>query len=378
MARAVPSPPESPEAREGTFAHEVGEWALRNPALPIPTSFEFRGVLENVPEEMQDGVRLYRDAVLKIADGYGTTAGFEQRFHLKQIHPDAFGTSDAWVYDSKDQTLYVFDLKYGAGIMVGVAGNKQLRYYALGVLLTIPYPATKVVIVIVQPRGYHVDGPVREERIDALELLDFAADLKDAIARTEDLNASLAAGAHCKFCPAARVCPELDRHAQEVAKLEFSAPVEVVDAVPVPAVDHSKISAALAVADALEFKIRQLREFAYSEAMHGRTPPGWKLAQKRARRKWRDEKAAADFLAMYGLEPAACFTDPELKSPAQVEDIIRGKKFKEAIKPLTVSNSSGYVLVPESDNRPAIKLDAKSEFTAVIENHDTGPLLPGG
>lgn len=358
LAKSAPPPPSSAYAEEGTFAHAVAEFCLHNRCAPPA---EFQG--QPVPEEMREAVTEYCEVVMSAVHESGTVdSGFEQRFHLKQIHPDAFGTADAWTYNGEQRLLRVFDFKYGAGVPVEAKGNPQLRYYALGVLLEKPDLLVDTVrVVIVQPRCYHPDGPVRSEDIDALELLDFEADLRRYIAATEDPNAPLVPGEHCRFCPAARICPKLEEKAQALARMEFAPVASAPEALP--AYEPQKLAEALALADILEARIKQVREFAYAEAMHGRTPPGWKLVNKQARRKWRDEAEAAEALGLYGL-PDDSIYERSLRSPAQIEKAL-GKANAELLNSLVVKESSGYTLVPESDKRPAVKLDAKSEFTPV-------------
>lgn len=358
LAKSAPPPPSSAYAEEGTFAHAVAEFCLHNRCAPPA---EFQG--QPVPEEMREAVTEYCEVVMSAVHESGTVdSGFEQRFHLKQIHPDAFGTADAWTYNGEQRLLRVFDFKYGAGVPVEAKGNPQLRYYALGVLLEKPDLLVDTVrVVIVQPRCYHPDGPVRSEDIDALELLDFEADLRRYIAATEDPNAPLVPGEHCRFCPAARICPKLEEKAQALARMEFAPVASAPEALP--AYEPQKLAEALALADILEARIKQVREFAYAEAMHGRTPPGWKLVNKQARRKWRDEAEAAEALGLYGL-PDDNIYERSLRSPAQIEKVL-GKANAELLDSLVVKESSGYTLVPESDKRPAVKLDAKSEFTPV-------------
>lgn len=60
-------------------------------------------------------------------------------------------------------------------------------------------------------------------------------------------------------------------------------------------------------------------------------------------------------------------TEPELKSPAQVEKLLP-KEHKKILESLTVSVSSGLTLVPVSDKRQAAKPDALTEFKG-IEDH---------
>ena len=117
--------------------------------------------------------------------------------------------------------LSVIDLKYGAGVPVEVEDNPQLLYYGLGALLANKqWKPHEVEVVIVQPRCPHPDGPVRSQVLQVVDLLEFAADLVEAVKRTEEaseqhatldtlnwMRAYLNPGDHCRWCPAAAICP---------------------------------------------------------------------------------------------------------------------------------------------------------------------------
>jgi hypothetical protein len=115
----------------------------------------------------------------------------------------------------------------------------------------------------------------------------------------------------------------------------------------------------------LEAYIKQVREFAYGEAEHGRCPPGWKLVQKRATRRWRDEHSALQLLSeKFKLSAPELCEEPKLKSPAQVEKLL-AKGARGALTDLVSAESSGFTLAPESDPREPAKTDAKSEFGVI-------------
>ena len=231
------------------------------------------------------------------------------------------------VWHAFSKTLYVFDYKHGAGIAVEVENNPQLLYYGLGALLASGYPAKRVKLVIVQPRCDHADGPVRDWEIDAIDLLDFRADLKAYAEATQRADAVLVSGDHCKFCAAAPLCPALEKKAQAVAKLEFS---------PVLSYDPAKLAAALDMLDAVDARAKAIREFAYQEAMEGRAPPGYKLVAKRAIRKWSDETALATRLEdTFG---DVLYQPRKVCSPAQLEDELTASDLSRRF-PISLSKS---------------------------------------
>ncbi|MBF0421092.1 MAG: DUF2800 domain-containing protein [Magnetococcales bacterium] len=148
---------------------------------------------------------------------------------------------------------------------------------------------------MVQPRCHHPDGPVRRWRIDAVSLLEWSADLVDAARRTSAEDAPLNTGSHCKFCPAAGVCPALRDHALELAKIEFNQVDQRVPVAP-ESLSPEMLARVLKQAAIVEDWIRRVQEFAHFEAEAGRIPLGFKLVPKRATRKWRDDAEVEQLL----------------------------------------------------------------------------------
>ena len=219
---------ESVYAAEGTAAHELAAACLEKTPFKAPEDFlgkAFNGF--EVTEEMAEAVEVYRTAIL---DEYemGDELMVEQRFDLSHVYPGCFGTNDALLYRESEGLLIVYDYKHGRGVPVEVEGNKQLLYYALGACTgKHNRRVEQVELVIVQPRCPHPNGPVRRWRFDAVDLLDFEAELRAAARRTEDSD-ERHAGSHCKFCPAAPTCEALRNHALEAAKAEFTDAGDVV------------------------------------------------------------------------------------------------------------------------------------------------------
>lgn len=335
-------------AEEGTRAHEHAAECLAND-LDADVAHGL---------EMAEAVQVYLDTVRGDAGDTAPLRYIEQKFHLKEVHPDLFGTADCVQVWPKQKFMRVYDYKHGAGVAVEVEDNEQLKYYALGALITYGKPITEVELVIVQPRCPHAGGQVRRHRFKAFELMDFEGDLVKAAKATEAPDAPLKLGEHCKWCKAAALCPEAKKKAQAAAKIEFAADKPY---------DPAELAEALALAETLDSWVTSVRAFAYGEATHGRTPPGWKLVDKRPSRKWKaDEHTIETELSRIGLTVLDIYEPREVKSPAQIEKVIgKGKKNADrlaVVETLTEKVSSGQTLVPESDARPAVKNSAQEDF----------------
>jgi hypothetical protein len=356
-------------AEEGTQAHEIAseviERYLRTGKIVWP---------KTISGEMQAAIQIYIDAIF--ADPPVRSAGdlvfIEQKFDLSELYTGPFGppggTCDAVIYRASSKKLQVFDLKYGAGIFVEVEHNDQLLYYALGALLHTKLPVSEVEVAIVQPRHEGSD-PVRRWTFPAIDILDFADRLVKSARATENPKAPLVPGDHCRFCPAAGVCPKLEEKALEVAKAEFTDEFPMDDAKTSLPYDPQKLSKTLQGLPVLEAFIAQVRKLAYTEAVNGRTPPGFKLVDKQARRKWKiaDEAELVEELRSAFSLPADTFYDHSVKSPAQVEKLL-AKAGKQKLKEFVESKSSGMTLVSEDDPRPEIQVVPGAEFDLIEED----------
>jgi hypothetical protein len=353
-------------AARGTVAHHVAATCLEGDL----DAFDFLGFKMSVDghdiemdEEDIGAVQVYLDTIRADAtadDGDAPVRMVEHKFHLHQVHKDLYGTADCVQMFRGQKLLRVYDYKHGSGKAVNVKDNPQLLYYAMGALLGSGVLVNEVEIVIVQPRCPHSDGPVRRQRLPAGGLLDFRADLLEAVARTEAPNASRTPGDHCLWCECQAVCPEMRGIAQAAAKLEFS---------PAATYDAQLLADTLEQLPRIESWVESVRAFAYGEAERGRTPPGYKLVEKVPRRKWIDTHTAEIELGNIGLGESDIYPEREIKSPAQIEKVI-GKAKKNADKLAVVATlckavSSGSTLVPLADKRPPLKRSAQEDFTNV-------------
>lgn len=309
-------------AEEGTLAHDVGAKILLG-----DTGVE-------CDEEMLEAVNIYVDYIEKLRYEMPDFEAVEQRLSLAAYHPALFGTADYVAYFAHTKTLHVVDYKHGRGIPVGVVGSKQLMYYGLGALHENKFPIEKVVLTIVQPRCYHPDGPIRSWETDPITMLDFAAQLIEDAKKTEMKDAPLNPGEHCRFCPAQPTCKAIEEKALANAQDSFSN---------VEKYDPDKLAQTLNLIPQIEAWCKSVREFAYQQASLGNCPPGFKLVDKRATRKWKEG------FAPIGEE----WYDRKLKSPAQMEKILP-KDRKASIEPFTIKESSGKSLVSANDDREPV------------------------
>jgi hypothetical protein len=324
LCSTVPPAVESAYAAEGTKAHELASGLLMGRSVELPDP------------DMAEAVAEYVNLCKKYIETKNAVAYIERKFDLSKVYPGCFGTADFVCYWPQHKKLIVIDFKYGSGIWIDPKDNPQLLYYGLGAVLDLNLPDVETVeLGICQPRCG--DGAYRCVEVSVMDLLDFRTELIEYAKATEVPDAQLTPGEHCRFCPASGVCPALQSRANDVAKMEF--------AVSPSSYDPTQLAQALAMRD-------------YAELSAGREIPGWKLVEKRATRKWNDEKAVADLLEDFGDQ---AYAPRELKSPAQMEKT--DKKMYAVVADNVVKESSGCTVVPESDKRPAVKqITAQQDF----------------
>ncbi len=338
---------DSEYAAEGTLAHETAAKCLTDRC----DAWEL--IADKVTAEMSEAVQVYLNTVRPLMD---KAAGvrIERKFHRPDLHPQYYGTADLACYFQDDKTLDITDYKHGVGIVVEVDENPQLMYYAYGLLDA--YPDTEwVKLRIVQPRGFHHDGPVREWQCSVDFLRSWAeVDLLPAM-REAELDNSLDAGEWCRFCPAKLVCPLLVGLFGAAAKYD---PQQLVN------VSHENLGRQYEQIKGVKFLIKAIEQECKARLEKGTEPEeiGVKLVASRADRIWKD--GAEEILkARLGAD---AYSKPELKSPKAIEDLSSANK--AITKEYAYVPTRGTSLALLSDKRPAIKVKTAAEtFGAAIE-----------
>lgn len=362
----LPEERESQAAWDGTCAHRVAQLCLENGEYNaneyVGLELEAKGRKFVATAEMVEAVNVYLNAV------YGNLFSddelyVEQTVDLSEIHKGMFGTGDAAVLKIKDRHLHVFDFKYGAGIVVEVEDNPQVKFYGEGFRRAFrEFGIRQVTCWIVQPRAPHAQGSVRSVTYEALELMDFAGELQAAAKRTAEPNAPRVAGEHCRFCRAASTCPAFREKAVAAASDVFG---KIVDPRTFSA---EELGERLSEAELLRTYLKVLDEHAYQFA---RTvvPRGWKWVAGKGRRVWRhaEETILASIKAAIGRD----VSEVSCPSPTQVEKLV-GKEAYTKLLPLVEFKNASPSLVREGDKRAAISLE---EVAAVGKGDAFAPIV---
>jgi hypothetical protein len=279
------------------------------------------------------------------------------------------GTPDLVLYSAKARRAWCIDFKHGEGVIVEVSGNRQLLFYATSYCHG--KPIDDCVLVVIQPRAAHEDGPIREEVVTAIDMMEFEAEVDDVLRGPR----VLVAGRHCKWCPAAPGCEAFEAASLASAREIFGG-VRTIDQVPeLPnprTLSFDKIGRILERAPLFSDWLDACREYALEALRNGQHVPGFKAVEAQARRKWHGdpEHIAAELVGLSGAElhiddvmPRKLVTITDATERLMIlaaRNQPRGQKgvakeeVKRRIAYLTSKESSGNLtLAADTDSRPA-------------------------
>lgn len=345
---------ESPSwfAAEGTAAHQVAERCLSGAWTPsrfLDTVERADGMNFTVDPEMVDGVQMYLDVCREIM-GESDEYAIEERLDVSSIVDGVYGTGDFVAYrQAPTRRATIVDLKYGRGVAVSVAANEQLLTYALGVAQRYHNRGVdEVELVVVQPRAPHPDGPVRRWVTDIIGLHEHAMALQQAADKINSGEQELVPGDWCQFCDATAICPALANTVEDIVGNEDPRMY-----------DAETLAKKMLSLTVVKNWCAGVEKFAHAEVVRGKVLPGLKLVYKRAMRRWKNEVEAIEWMGLMGIEPYE-----KVRSPAQVEMELP-RKDRRIIAELAESRSSGTVLAPLDDPRPAVDPANASGFEAM-------------
>jgi len=338
----LPSSDEPDYRTLGTAAHAVACECLQKGLDAWEVMGQKYGKHE-ADDDLINAVQFYLDEVRSLITP-ASKLYFEFQIDNPDFHPQFYGTVDCGVITGT--TLYVRDYKHGEGIAVDVEWNPQIMYYAYGLLRHHP-DVTEVNLGIVQPRGFHPDGPVRTWVTSADSIRAWASEtLKPAMDRTE-LDHSLDAGPWCRFCPAKLVCPLMTSLFGAACTADPQVVVNLSDA---------SLGRSYQYVQAVKFYLKAMEDETFRRLNGGGEVPGTKLVMKKANRVWKE--GFNDVFA--GIKEA--WTVPEFKSPAEMEKI--GAEAKALVRQWAYTPQTGYTVALETDKRAGVKVQPAQEAFA--------------
>lgn len=367
-------------AREGTAAHQVLEWCLRDGMAPLAflgRIIDVDGDRIEVTDEMADHI----DWCLGVIEEYaaGNVVLPETRVNYSDAigveHDQAWGTADVII--ARDDELIVMDLKYGRGVEVSPKGNPQMMLYGLGALAQcdgIMGDFKRVRLVVLQPRVSRKpsewDCTVDDLRKWAATEAWNAVEERQQAAQAASLldEGYLRPGEkQCRFCRAKATCPALR---DEVASTAFNSTPASPDEFAEQSVckpgatgftSAEWVAACLSQVDLIEDWCKSIRAEAERRLLAGEDVPGYKVvAGKRGARQWADTAAAEELLRKTFRLPVEKAYDLKLISPTTAEKLFKAgdigpRQWPKAAE-LIVQNEGKPHVAPVSDSRPALDI----------------------
>lgn len=373
--------PSSAFSVEGTDYHEVAAYCLENKIDAV----------ECVGREMPSGAFAtdenceYVQKYLDLVRGYlaqGGSLRVEERVPIGHLTGEvgAEGTADAVILREDDE-LIIIDLKFGRGVEVAVADNRQLKLYALGVLekhaLSDEYKTIRMVIC--QPRS----AGTSEWVCSIADLLAFGDVVKEVakpiLVRLANPKATLdplplvPSEKGCRFCLARGTCSALRSSVEQARTEGFTSEMaeDVLKTKTVPPTATGEIlSAAMKKIDLVEIWAKGVRTALELTLLQGVSVPDWKLVQgKKGNRAWTSVQEAEALFKSFRLKHEQMYTS-KLISPTAAEKLL-GESEKRWVKvnALITQPPGQPSVAPETDPRPAIVIGSPEEGFEVVEDY---------
>ena len=339
---------ESEYAAQGTDAHALCEAKLR----------EYLG--EKVRNPRED-LTWYDQEMEDCTDDYMTfVAGqimearakckdpaimVEQKLDMTEYGEGMFGTADCVIV--ADENLHIIDFKYGKGVQVDATNNFQEMTYAVCCLETFGdlYDFEEVVLCIYQPRL----NSISEWTIKVSELKEWVETvLKPGVKASREGSVEFHPGKHCQFCKAKPFCKALRDKNLELAKHEFR---------PAFLLDDDEIEEVLLKADEFINWINSVKDYALSEAIHGKRYKALKLVEGRSTRKFSSEADVARVVQEAGYDPF----EHKLLSITDMTSLLGKTQFNELLSKFIVRTKPKLALVKRDDKRPEVT-SAEADF----------------
>lgn len=295
---------DSEDSADGDAAHWVN--AQHSPTVGMRAP---NGVL--VTEAMLHGRGLWHKAA--IATGV-------QQWHVEERLPphatfgaNVWGTPDLWGFNGR--VLHVLDYKFGRDA-VEVFENWQLIVYVALILAAIDARDLDVPVhmTIVQPRGYHREGPVRHWYLpQASDLRAYWNILRNA-AEQAISNPKGTPGTHCRHCPGRHSCQAL----QSATWLRVD---HAGDAVPNELRPHElayELREVRRSIKMLQARATGLEAQAESIIMSGQRVPGFAMQPNKPRERW---VIPVEQVKLYGQAFGLPLTKEEPITPQQARDL---------------------------------------------------------
>jgi hypothetical protein len=298
---ANPMPP-SKYALAGSNVHSVIEESLKDPNYIFEHADE-------LPEGTLDSVLGFVDVVRAVVTPLSEIKIEENIAHSLQGE-SVGGTPDVTVWNPTTGELHLFDYKNGYRY-VDAENNMQLLQYAFITVEDMVMTPRKIVMHVYQPNRNDAPHKMWETTVDRVK--EYETTLDQTITNYNMGMATHTPGPWCEYCNKAE-CPAISKE------------IEVVKTST--AILNRKTSKDLV--RFLEYKKQVVGAFKDAEAIlldrmvnKKEKVAGFKVVTAIGNRKWTDKATPAVLSKTLGIPVNQLMQEPSLKSPAQVEKVIK-------------------------------------------------------
>lgn len=333
-------------AEEGTLAHAICEVKASGLFLNRDVSEALTHCQEQelYNPEMEGYTDEYVEYLEKKSLSYPEKPfiAIEKKVDLSKYIPEGFGTCDAvMIYGD---TITVCDFKYGKGVKVDAEKNSQMMIYALGAYETykLLYGIKNIEMAIIQPR---IDN-ISEWTCTLDDLLAFGEEVKEKAELAFKGEGEFNPGDWCTFCKARNTCRA---RSDDAVKLAFEDKFEEQPEL----LSNDEIGRYIELGARVSAWYSDLKDYALSECLAGRSIDGYKAVEGRSTRSFDDTDKAFQDLIECGVEETMLYERKPL-SVAKIEKMIGKKDFNMFVGNRVVKTPGKPTLAPESDKRKAI------------------------
>lgn len=393
-----PEGPSGPAAIDGTHTHTLLEMCVKG-GLISPINLIGDTLEDHEGKFVVDAERANRVVVainyLKDRVHPNMTIESEVRVDPEFLigRKGASGTVDVLIYDPDNGEIEIIDYKDG---VQPTDAREQLEQYAVGVLAGLKMPWNKIPalyhtirLTVIQPKlNWKNIVPITTVVLPVTYFLDdvvgaLAAELTNASAPDAPLNPG---EKQCKYCRAKGGCAVHANYVMKEVNVMFAPVTTPLDLVQQSAdknpttMDNDQLRQILEAAPLLRQLIESVEEEAQRRLQAGQKVEGLKLVHGRGSRVWAySEEEMAEKLIAMGIPKSAIY-ETKLVSPAKAEKLSwekrdgtknqLSKKQLERLNEYITKMAGKLTVVPESDSRPAVVVEAASLFAAINNEPD--------
>ncbi|GHU52862.1 hypothetical protein AGMMS49975_09580 [Clostridia bacterium] len=337
-------------AAEGTNAHTLSEYKLMcEMGDDMSHVADVREHLTYYSDEMEEATDDYVNFCMgeygRLKQNGDAQMFIEQRVRYEEYVPHGSGSADCLIIGNNE--MVVCDLKYGA-LIVEAEDNPQLKLYALGCLLAFDsiYNIETVKMCIIQPRRENISTVT----VDKESLYPWAEKVvKPAAELAWNGDGEQCTGSWCQFCKIKATCRTRAKANMDLAKHEFKDP---------PLLETAEISAILDQSDKFKNWIKDVENFALTEALKGIKFPRYKVVEGRSNRRYSNETEVAKAAMSAGF--VNIYT-AEILGITAMEKLLGKKTFGAVLGSLIEKPQGKPTLVSESDKRKEINVNTAVE-----------------